>query len=330
MHFPLSAAAAFIFLSTIMGASAQTPASGTFVAQRACPATRSIHGGPRADDASVEPGASYPLVGKNKPDATHYLIEVEGAEPLRRWVATNCGSIEEAAGTGAPPAGTAGSQSADGAFNLIAVSWQPAFCETHQDKTECATQTAERFDATHFALHGLWPQPRGVEYCDVAPSYKEADADGAWSRLPPVALSEETRAALAQAMPGTMSNLERHEWIKHGTCFQGGRSQEAYFARALALMAQLNASRVRDLFAGNIGRTITAAQIKQAFDESFGPGAGDRVRVSCPGSSRRIVEMTIGLVGEIGDNPTLATLIAAAPRTSTGCPSGVVDPAGFR
>ncbi|MGO7565546.1 hypothetical protein ACC754_41935, partial [Rhizobium johnstonii] len=28
----------------------------------------------------------------------------------------------------------------------------------------------------------------------------------------------ETKTALAKAMPGTQSGLERHEWVKHGTC----------------------------------------------------------------------------------------------------------------
>lgn len=302
------------------GALAQTPASGTFIAREACPATRSIHGGPSAGDAAVEPGKSYPLVGKNKPNATHYLIEVEGADPLRHWIAVDCGSINGAQTAG----GGKGSPLRD-SFNLLAVSWQPAFCEEHQNKTECASQTPNRFDATNFTLHGLWPQPRGAQYCSVASSYIELDKRGEWDRLPPVALSEATSASLSRVMPGTMSHLERHEWIKHGTCFQSAQTQEAYFARAVALVSQLNASRVRDLFAENIGGTITAEQIKQAFDESFGAGAGDRVQVSCPGSRRSIVEMTIGLVGEIGEAPSLAELIAAAPTTRIGCPSGAVD-----
>ncbi len=187
------------------------------------------------------------------------------------------------------------------------------------------SQTPGRFDATYFTLHGLWPQPKGNEYCNVADSYVALDKDKRWNELPPVALSNATQSSLSEVMPGTMSSLERHEWIEHGTCFQGGRSQEAYFSRAIALMAQLNASRVRDLFANNIGGTITAAPFKQAFDESFGAGAGDRVLVSCPGPRRLIVQMTIGLVGDIGDSPSLSELIAAAPRIGMGCPYGVVD-----
>src|SRR3546814_1497468 len=43
-------------------------------------------------------------------------------------------------------------------FFVLAVSWQPAFCETRPAKPECVTQDEDRFDASHFALHGLWPR----------------------------------------------------------------------------------------------------------------------------------------------------------------------------
>src|SRR5580704_6068179 len=81
-------------------------------------------------------------------------------------------------------------------------------------------------------------------------------------------------------MPGTQSNLERHEWIKHGSCARAD-SADAYFSQAIALMDQLNASKAQGLFASNVGGEITGKAIRDAFDESFGEGAGDRVRVSC-------------------------------------------------
>src|SRR3546814_10932851 len=57
-------------------------------------------------------------------------------------------------------------------FFVLAVSWQPAFCETRPAKPECVTQDEDRFDASHFALHGLWPQPRGNVYCGVEPGLR--------------------------------------------------------------------------------------------------------------------------------------------------------------
>ncbi len=38
---------------------------------------------------------------------------------------------------------------------VFAVNWQLGFCETKPDKSECITQTEQRFDAIHFSLHGL-------------------------------------------------------------------------------------------------------------------------------------------------------------------------------
>ena len=139
-------------------------------------------------------------------------------------------------------------------------------------------------------------------------------------------LTETTSEKLGEVMPGTQSKLERHEWIKHGTCFPADSADE-YFSRAIALMEQLNTSKARDLFASNIGAEISGKAIRDAFDESFGDGAGDRVRISCKRDRGRnlIVELTIGLVGDIGDQPSLAQLIAASEPTDPGCPRGIVD-----
>lgn len=314
---------------------AEVRLDGTFVAREACPAYQSFRNETNPGPIHTEPRRSYPLVAKNKPDATHYLIVVEGAEPRRRWVSVSCGETAESSGR---PASTGvGSGSAGGTASgprprfVLAVSWQPAFCESSagRGKAECDTQSDGRFDATHFTLHGLWPQPSARAYCHVAPDLVAADRNHEWNRLPAPDLTSGTRRELDRVMPGTMSRLDRHEWIKHGTCF-GGVPAEEYFSRAIALVDQLNASRARELFAGSIGSEVTSASIRAAFDASFGPGTGERVRVSCDrdGGRNLIAELTIGLVGEIGVDPSLGQLIAASAPTDPGCPSGLVDPVG--
>ncbi|CAN7376500.1 ribonuclease T2 family protein [Rhizobium sp. LjRoot258] len=228
-------------------------------------------------------------------------------------------------------AGVAEAQDAGGKTRLIlAASWQPAFCETNQRKPECSTQTKDRFDATNFSLHGLWSMRK--EYCDVSGSLRTADKNGDWRKLPEVELSTATRAALEKIMPGTQSGLERHEWIKHGSCTR--MSADDYFATSVRLIDELNASAVRDLFAASIGKALTAEAIKAAFDKSFGPGAGDRVKMSCRragGGDRVISELTIGLSQDAtsDDKASLRDLIQGAGRTSFGCDEGVVDAAGF-
>src|SRR5690606_18904502 len=97
----------------------------------------------------------------------------------------------------------------------------------------------------------------------------------------------------------TQSGLERHEWTRHGSCY--GTDAEEYYADALDLLLALNTSGVAELFAGNIGRKITLQQVREAFDTTFGPGAGERVSMECaPDGNRTIItELTIGLTGTI-------------------------------
>jgi ribonuclease T2 len=213
------------------------------------------------------------------------------------------------------------------AFYVLAVSWQPAFCESASDKPECRSQSRDRFDSSHFTLHGLWPRD---EYCDVSGRDESADRDGRWSALPEVELSTALRRMLDTAMPGTQSQLERHEWIKHGTCFPA--DAEAYFIAALALLEQLNTSPVRDLFAGNTGKRLTQRQIRAAFDKGFGRGTGDRVRIACDDDGDRtlVTELTLGLWGTIGTAPDLADLLDAARPTSGGCTAGMIDAVGLQ
>lgn len=211
---------------------------------------------------------------------------------------------------------------------VLAVNWQPAFCETRPEKPECDSQTEDRFDASHFALHGLWPQPRENVYCGVPPDLRTIDETGRWQALPAPAVSPALRSSLDQVMPGTRSSLDRHEWIKHGTCY--GTDAETYFADSLRLMEELNRSPVRELFAGNVGKALSAREIRAAFDETFGAGAGSRVHVGCrrAGARRLIVDLTINLAGPINPERDLAMLLRDAPLHFEGCPAGIVDRVG--
>lgn len=270
---------------------------------------------------------------------THYLIEIPGADPDRRWVKVTCGHLAGGEATEAPPAapdkdeGKAASSTGGKPEYVLALSWQPAFCETKSNKAECRAQTASGFDAAHFTLHGLWPQPNGNFYCGVRASDRANDKPDRWKDLQPVDLDAATRKELDTVMPGTRSALERHEWIKHGTC--SGMDQQAYFSTALALARTVNASPVRDLFVQNVGRDLTSAQIRDAFDSAFGRGAGDRVRVSCirdPSRGRRMIgELTLGLAGSFGTGAKLSDMLLASAATgNAGCPKGLVDAAGHQ
>lgn len=216
-------------------------------------------------------------------------------------------------------------------FALLAVSWQPAFCELRAKRPECASQTATRYDATHFSLHGLWPGPRSNSYCNVSSVLKTLDKKGRWGKIPELPLDPALRSRLNQFMPGTQSNLQRHEWIKHGTCYRKG-SANVYFKDSLRLLAALNASPVQKLFSSNIGEWLDAKAIQKAFDQSFGSQAGNRIKIKCKrdGGRQIISEITIGLYGDFERDTSLSALILAAKPTKTGCNGGIVDPTGLQ
>ena len=330
-------AATLLILAT--NALSQVKMDGQFVASKACPAVVSIKKGTNPDNTSIEAGKSYALLGKNKDQATHYWLNVPGANPAQRWVAIDCGSADGAQGASAPTAGGGAAVntpmgtvkpkkkpkgSKDGIpFYVLALSWEPAFCEVMKGKTECKNETSTSYEATHFSLHGLWPQPRANVFCGVDLATAALDDQHQWEQLPEPQLTLATKAALDEVMPGTQSVLQRHEYTKHGTCYPAGNAEQ-YFKDAVRLAGEVNASAAQKFIAANVGKTIQMADLRAKFDEAFGVGAGDRVRVSCD-KAGRFAELTIGLKGDIPSGKSLAELIAASDRTDPGCESGLVD-----
>jgi ribonuclease T2 len=305
---------------------AQIKISDSFTAQTNCPAVQSIRQGNNPGNIELTPGQTYSVIGKNKADASYYLLNIDGAQPAERWVSKQCGQLLSAANPGDP---TAPANGAPGQKYVLALSWQPAFCETHQAKSECQTGTSSRFDATNLTLHGLWPQPNGNFFCGVSRDIKAAANDKRWDELPPITLSAATTKALSEKMPGFASNLQVYEWYKHGTCY--GTSPEQYFQDAMRLQDQVNSSSVQKLFAENIGNEITSADIRSSFDSSFGAGSGNKIAIECGKSRPRLItELQINLAGEIKPNTSIASLISAASgRGGNSCPKGEVDRVGF-
>ena len=318
-------------------ATSQVKMDGQFVASKACPAVVSIKKGTNPDNRLIEAGKSYALLGKNKDQATHYWLNVPGANPAQRWVAIDCGSANGGQVANAPSGGAAVDSNMgtvkpkkkpkgpkDGIpFYVLALSWEPAFCEVMKGKAECKSQTASSYEASHFSLHGLWPQPRNNVFCGVDRATAALDDQHQWDQLPEPQLTPATKAALDRVMPGTQSVLQRHEYIKHGTCYPAGNAEQ-YFKDAIRLAGEVNNSPVQKFMAANIGKTIQMSELRAKFDEAFGAGAGDRVRVSCD-KAGRFSELTIGLKGDVPSGKGLAELMAASDTTDAGCQSGLVD-----
>ncbi len=206
---------------------------------------------------------------------------------------------------------------------VLAISWHPAFCETARRKPECRNERGSDYAAMHLTLHGLWPDD---EYCGIGDGPYELDLDGRWDELPEPELSRATRASLDRIMPGTLDNLHRHEWIKHGTCSYA--DAETYYSAAIALVEAVDASAAGDLFAENVGDRLTRDDVRNAFDAAFGRGAGRKVRLACEQDGRRdlVSELRINLYGAL--DADLASLLHAANDAGAGCTGGTVDRAG--
>ena len=327
---------------TSTAASAQVKLDGTFMASKACDAVVSIKKGTNPDNSAVAAGQSYRLLGKNNDTASHYWVELPQANPRQRWVAVDCGTTNvneaQAPAASAPkqnnvavetPQGTVKPKNQSRGFGgqtpyyAFALSWEPTFCEAMRDKAECKTEKPTSFEASHFTLHGLWPQPRRNQFCNVDPKLSALDDQHQWDALPEPLISAQTRAALDIAMPGTKSNLQRHEWIKHGTCYPAA-SADIYFKDELRLASEVNTSAVQQLFAANIGKQISATQIRSAFDQSFGKGAGDNVQVECD-KQGRLEGFTMNLRGDIPSGADLKTLLLAGDQAQNKCDGGTVD-----
>ena len=317
-------------------ATAQVKITGLFVAKDSCAAVQSIKKQTNPGDIRLQRGKGYKLIGQNKSPATYYWIIVPGADPDFRWVPVDCGTpaFDQPDVLPAPPStdtpATPPPPASGKADYVLALSWEPAFCEGLPDKTECRSESSSSYEATHFSLHGLWPQPRSKAYCGVSGADQASDKAHDWNALPPVDLTPSVEAALEHVMPGTQSLLERHEWIVHGTC--SGASKDTYFARAALFAGTINNTAVAQLFAGNIGKRLDGTAIRQAFDTAFGAGAGARVRIACDDDSGRriITEITIGMRGDVMGSGGIGELIAASAPTDPGCTGGIVDPVGLQ
>lgn len=321
------------------------PHDGYFIAEETCPAFQSFNNQTNPGNIMVQVGHSYRIIERNRPqDPSHYRLIVPGVSPEQRWVATGCGirtvaedGEEDGSAPVVNPVPTTRSE-----WNVLAASWQPAFCETdgawtenNELKPECATQTPERFDATHFALHGLWPQPfdPSTEYCGFSASEITALKRREWPDGAVIALDDATKTELATMMPGTMSALEFHEWFKHGTCY--GTSQDSYFDDSLLLLEKLNATGLDEYFVAHLGQTVSNAEIRAEFDAIFGAGAGERVGIGCTrerdGGRVILTELRIHLKGAVTDDADLGELILAGDvATEDSCRNDmVIDAVGL-
>lgn len=306
------------------------PVSGIFAAERSCPAYVSKNKQTNPDSAQIVAGERYRAFEANKPDNPGwYRIRVPSAEPKERWVRVDCGKFQAGDPGGNGVGGNACNVAGQGDSYVLALSWQPAFCETKPQKPVCRLTDPNAYQARHFTLHGLWPnkQACGKSYgfCGEIKMQEQDFCD-----YPEVILTPLFRDALAQVMPSVEvdSCLERHEWHKHGTC-QADWSAEKYFQVSVDLTRQFNDAGMAYFMNRKIGREVRTEDFLTRLAAVLGSGARERIKLEC--EQGMLVEVQISLTGALTPGTDLEVLIAQAPKQSgSDCGSHFrVDPIGW-
>jgi ribonuclease T2 len=305
--------------------------SGSFTASKACDAFASFAKGTNPGAVQVKPGSTYEVREVNRPGNYERLrVEVPGASPPLRWVDRDCGTAALGANAPAPavpspsaPGGQDGPQDSPGGSKremcstanqqdsyLLAMSWQPGFCE-HTPRTsgkpECAAMDKGSLVVSNLTLHGLWPNKKA---CGT--SYGNCDGK-------PFALKKETVALVAPWMPNFYyeNSFGKYEWNKHGTC--QSLDPDAYFTKAVAAVKLVNSSAIGEQILKNIGGSFNADKFFATLRSQYGEAAASRVMLVCAGQSY-LQEIRVQLPLDFSVDKGLAGLVGAThgrgPQTS--------------
>ncbi|MEO5336112.1 MAG: hypothetical protein H7841_04340 [Magnetospirillum sp. WYHS-4] len=173
---------------------------------------------------------------------------------------------------------------------VLALSWQPAWCETQSGDRRARPECLLDYRGTEgLTLHGLWPQ--WGEYCQSDLCGRDRCA------LPPVpgVASED----LVSVMPGALSRLDRHEWAKHGTC--SGLAPRAYFRTATELVRAARASRLGRLLGERMGARVKRGELCDAFGRDFGEDRRGALSFDLEkrGRDLYLAEVRVRMVGDV-------------------------------
>jgi ribonuclease T2 len=138
-----------------------------------------------------------------------------------------------------------------------------------------------------------------------------------------VDLSADVRDTL-QSMVSDASIMAPHEWYAHGTC--SGVTPDVFFSDATALTDQ--ARKILDpIFTEAEGGRIQQSDVQDKFNQVYGAGAGERVRLSCrnvTGQGSVVYELHLSLPPVTGlrtpdGTLSLKDLILKGPALGAGC-----------
>ena len=210
-------------------------------------------------------GGAYTVREINKVDYDWLRVEVPGVEP-----STALGAAQlRHAGAGRAAGQAAGRRRAGDTCSIankqdsymLAITWQPGFCEHvpyNGKKPECDAMNSGALAAKTLSLHGLWPNKKecGTRY---------GSCDGA-----PFALTKETIDQVAPWMPNFYfeRTFGAYEWNKHGKC--QALPPDEYFIKAVSAVRVVNDSEVGKIVLGNVGKSFRVGDFFDRVKARYG------------------------------------------------------------
>jgi len=290
--------------------------SKSITATKACEAFNDLKHNKNYGHIVLEPNSNYEVAREQN---GNYYIKVPNANPTMRWVSVSCFNGSNSAASSATQ--NSSSKESSNLDSVLVVSWHNSFCETHSNKRECKRDGGEY--KNHLVLHGLWPQPRNNIYCGVDERIIALDKSKRWNALPKLNLKPEVIELMQKYMPGYKSNLQRHEYYKHGSCYS--KDANRYYLDALQLTKRVDET-IGEYLRVNIGKRVKTINIKKIAERLIAKDIKNKIAVKC----KR------GLLSEIwisikGKGKSLKDLIKGAKPIHSNCQEAIVDaPGKFR
>lgn len=283
-----------LMLAASSSVKASVPVEGTFTAVKSCDAYQSFKKGTNPGSLRTIAGEKYEATEVNTAQDYGWVrIVVPGIEAADRWVAKECGLPDFSVSTPPEPAaGNACDTPKTHDSYVLAITWQPGFCEHggfNGNKPECDAMASGELSVANLTLHGLWPNKAscGTRY---------GNCGG-----PPLDLSEETVSEISPWMPNFFfeKSFGAHEWNKHGVC--QALDDDAFFRASVAAVKVVNDSDLGRYVRENIGGEISVTKMFTLLVGAGGPKAAKNMTIACKGKYLQEIRLSLPLSYTLDD-----------------------------
>ena len=320
--------ATFLLAFTVFDCGASESANGSFTATKSCEAFSSFAKRSNPGAVQVAAGTAYVVREINKVDYDWLRVEVPGAQPSLRWVQRDCGTPALADKPAGPRPGSP--EAAGGMCSIankqdsyvLAITWQPGFCEHvkyNGKKPECDAMNSGALPAKTLSLHGLWPNRK-----ECGTQYGSCSGEA-------FALSKDTIEKVAPWMPNFFyeRTFGAYEWNKHGKC--QSLPPDAYFIKAVSAVRVVNDSEVGKIVLGSVGKSFRVGEFFDRVRARYGDRVANSITLVCT-QRKYLQEIRVSLPLDFGTDRDLGQMVggaAPAPAREIGCADEVyVEGAG--